>query len=204
MNDLSPYEYSEVIQGEVEIIHEEIENFQKSRYNSVLNVSEFLDSIKIHLSSIESKTSTNSIDYIRISTEVVDVISNRILSFFDYSSNNFADNKSASEIVQLFSNQRKNLEEALASFRTIEHFNMDYAYRIKKFSKAKSGIENMCIEKGIDIRTTTQKSIDQLKNMGAITGEVAKETAGCAIGLAIKIAILVVIFLIIMAIIGVK
>ena len=131
--------YSDIIQGEVEIIHEEIENFQNSRYDSVLNVSAFLDSMKIHLSSIENKTGTNSIDYIRISTEVVDVISNRILSYFDYSSNNFADNKSASEMVQLFSNQRKNLEEALASFRTIESFNMDYAYRIKKFNKAKSG-----------------------------------------------------------------
>ena len=204
MKDMSQNVYSDIIQGEVEIIHEEIENFQKSRYDSVLNVSAFLDSIKIHLSSIENKTGTNSIDYIRISTEVVDVISNRILSYFDYSSNNFSDNKSASEMVQLFSNQRKNLEEALASFRTIENFNMDYAYRIKKFNKAKSVLENMCIEKGIDIRTATQKSIDQLKKVGAITGEVAKGTAGCAIELAIKIAIIVVIFMILMAIIGVK
>ena len=101
---MSQNEYSDIIQGEVEIIHEEIENFQKSRYDTVLNVSAFLDSIKIHLSSIENKTGTNSIDYIRISTEVVDVISNRILSYFDYSSNNFADNKSASEMVQLFFN----------------------------------------------------------------------------------------------------
>ena len=108
MKVMSQNEYSDIIQGEVEIIHEEIENFQKSRYDSVLNVSAFLDSIKIHLSSIENKTGTNSIDYIRISTEVVDVISNRILSYFDYSSNNFSDNKSASEMVQLFSNQRKN------------------------------------------------------------------------------------------------
>lgn len=204
MKDMSQNVYSDIIQGEVEIIHEEIENFQNSRYDSVLNVSAFLDSMKIHLSSIENKTGTNSIDYIRISTEVVDVISNRILSYFDYSSNNFADNKSASEMVQLFSNQRKNLEEALASFRTIESFNMDYAYRIKKFNKAKSVLENMCIEKGIDIRTATQKSIDQLKNVGAITDEVAKGTAGCAIELAIKIAIVVVIFMILMAIIGVK
>ena len=62
----------------------------------------------------------------------------------------------------------------------------------------------MSIKKGIDIRTTTKKSIDQLKNVGAITGEVAKGTAGCAIELAIKIAIVVVIFMILMAIIGVK
>ena len=58
---MSQNEYSDIIQGEVEIIHEEIENFQKSRYDSVLNVSAFLDSIKIHLSSIENKTGTNSI-----------------------------------------------------------------------------------------------------------------------------------------------
>lgn len=196
--------YSEIIQGEVEIIHEEIENFQNAHYDTILNVSAFLDSMKIHLSSIENKTSTNSIDYIRISTEVVDVISNRILSYFDYTLNNYADNKSASEMVQLFSNQRKNLEEALANFRTIENFNMDYAYRIKKFNKAKSAIENMCIEKGIDIRTAKQKNIDKLKNVGAITGEVAKGTAGCAIELAIKIAIVVVIFMILMAIFRVK
>ena len=81
---------------------------------------------------------------------------------------------------------------------------MDYAYRIKKFNKAKSVLENMCIEKGIDIRTATQKSINQLKNVRAITGEVAKGTAGCAIELAVKIAIVVVIFMILMAIFGVK
>ena len=61
MKDMSQNEYSDIIQGEVEIIHEEIENFQKSRYDTVLNVSAFLDSIKIHLSSIENKTGTNSI-----------------------------------------------------------------------------------------------------------------------------------------------
>ena len=44
-------------------------------------------------------------------------------------------------MVQLFSNLRKSLEEALAGFRTIEHFNMDYTYRLRKFNKVKSSIE---------------------------------------------------------------
>ena len=61
MKVMSQNEYSDIIQGEVEIIHEEIENFQKSRYDTVLNVSAFLDSIKIHLSSIENTTGTTSI-----------------------------------------------------------------------------------------------------------------------------------------------
>ncbi len=59
-------------------------------------------------------------------------------------------------------------------------------------------------KKGIDTRTSKQKSIDHLKTAGAVTGIVAKETAGCAIGLAIKVGIVIVIFLILMAIFGVK
>lgn len=196
--------YSEVIKGEVEIIHEGIEKFLDSDCESILGASAFLDSIKEPFMSIENKVGTNSIDYINISTEVVDVTSNKLLSFFDYSSNHFSDNKSASEMVQFFSNQRRNLEEALAAFRILEHYNMDYAYRIKKFNKAKSEIEKMCNEKGIDIRTRSQKSIDQLKKVGTFTGEVAKDATGCAIDLAIKVAIFLVLFLIIMAIIGVK
>ena len=196
--------YSEVIKGEVEIIHEEIGRFLDSNCESILDASTFLDSIKNPFMSIENKVGTNSIDYINISTEVVDVTSNKLLSFFDYSSNQFAENKSASEMVQFFSNQRKNLEEALATFRILDHYNMDYAYRIKKFNKAKSEIENLCVEKGIDIRTRTQKSIEQLKKVGTITGEVAKETSGCAIKFVIEVAIVLVVFLIIMAIIGVK
>lgn len=47
MKDMSQNVYSDIIQGEVEIIYEEIENFQNSRYDSVLNVSAFLDSMKI-------------------------------------------------------------------------------------------------------------------------------------------------------------
>jgi hypothetical protein len=196
--------YSEVIKGEIEIIHEEIEQFQDSDCGLILNVSAFLDSIKDPFMSIENKVGTNSIDYINISTEVVDVTSNKLLSFFDYSSSDIAENKSASEMVQFYSNQRKNLEEALATFRILEHYNMDYAYRIKNFNKAKSEIEKLCVEKGIDIRTRAQKSIEHLKKVGAITGEVAKDATGFAVKLAVKVAIILVVFLIIMAIIGVK
>lgn len=196
--------YSEVIKGEVEIIHEGIEKFLDSDCESILGSSAFLDGIKEPFMSIENKVGTNSIDYINISTEVVDATSNKLLSFFDHSSNQFAENKSAPEMVQFFSNQRKNLEEALATFRILEHYNMDYAYRIKIFNKAKSEIENLCVEKGIDIRTKTQKSIDQLKKVGTITGEVAKDASGCAIKFVIEVAIVLVVFLIIMAIIGVK
>lgn len=196
--------YSEVIKGEVEIIHDEIAKFQDSDCESILNASAFLDCLKDPFMSIENKIGTNSIDYINISTEVVDVALNKLLSFFDYSSNYIAENKTATEMVQFYSNQRNNLEEALATFRILEHYNMDYAYRIKKFNKAKSEIEKLCIEKGIDIRTRAQKSIDQLKKVGAITGEVAKDATGFAIKLAIKVALILVAFLIIMAIIGVK
>ena len=38
-------------------------------------------------------------------------------------------------MVQLFSNLRKSLEEELSGFRTIEHFNMDYTYQLRKFNK---------------------------------------------------------------------
>ena len=196
--------YSEVVKGEVEIIHEGIEKFLDSDCESILDASSFLGSIKNPFMSIENKVGTNSIDYINISTEVVYATSNKLLSFFDYSSNQFAENKSAHEMVQFFSDQRKNLEEALATFRILEHYNMDYAYRIKKFNKAKSEIENLCVEKGIDIRTKTQKSIEQLKKVGTITGEVAKDASGCAIKFVIEVAIVLVVFLIIMAIIGVK
>lgn len=94
--------------------------------------------------------------------------------------------------------------EALGICRKLDKMNMDYAYRMKVFNKVKGDIEDACREKGIETRTTAQKNIDHLKMVGSVTGEVAKETAGCLATMALKIVILLVIFLILMAIFGVE
>lgn len=197
--------YSDNVKGEVEIIHEEILGFKNSRISPILDFSKFINNTKNHLASMESKIGTNSIDYINISTEIVDAILDRLLSYVSFSdSNTSIDNVSATEMVQIYANKRKNLESAIEVIQTIEKLNMDYAYRIKKYNNVKEYIENKCRETGIDIRTTTQKSLDQLKVIGGFTGEMAKISAGCALELAIKIAIAIAVLFIIMAIIGVK
>lgn len=196
---------SDVIKGELDIIHEEIENFISLDYTANLNVADFLESVKSHLFLIEQKIGTNSIEYINITTEIVDVISNRLLDYTNFaSSDNVIEKLSASDIVKYYANQRKNLIEAFKICRRIESMNMDYAYRIRTFNKTKEKIEKRCREKGIDSRTSIQKNVDQLKSVASFTGAVAKETTGCAINLALQIIILIIVFLVLMAIVGVK
>ena len=155
--------------------------------------------------SIEQKLGRNSIEYIDISTKIVDVICNRLIAYTNLSSADSIISKlSASETVKFYANQRENFVEALRICRKLENMNMDYAYRMKVFNKVKSDIENICHEKGIETRTAAQKSIDQLKTIGSVTGVVALETAGCLVTIAVKIAIILVIFLILMAIFGVE
>lgn len=164
-----------------------------------------IESISPHLASIEQKIGKSSIDHINISTEIVDVISNRMLTYLNsFSSDNIADKLTIQETVEFYATQRKHLMDAFLICSKLEGFNMDYAYRIKKFNAMKNVIVGLCKEKHIDTRSSMQKGMDQLKTVGKITGVVAKETAGCAIELAIKVAIVIVIFLILMAIFGVK
>lgn len=197
--------YNEVINGEVKIIHEELDSFSQTPYTTNINILAFIENITPHLSSIEQKISKSSIDHIKISTEIVDVISNRMMDYINKSfSDCIIDNLSAQETVNFYVNQRKILMDAFVICRKLESWNMDYAYRIKKFNVIKKEIEDLCREKQIDTRSSIQKGVDQLKTIGVFSGIVAKETAGCAIGLVIKVAIVLVIFLIIMAIVGVK
>lgn len=205
MNNLSSDDYLNIIKGEVDIIHEEINLFVSSELSASLNVTNFLERVKHHLDSIERKTGTNSIDYIKISTEIVEVISRRILEYTNFqNSDKVADKLSSSETVKFFAYQRSKLEEALDTCRKLEKMNMDYAYRMRIFNKTKEKIVNRCHDKSIDTRTSTQKGIDQLKAAGSVTGDIAVETAGCAIRLALQTAVIIVIFLILMAIFGVK
>lgn len=55
MRSMKQNVYNGVIKGEVEIIHEEIENFKKYELGPIFNISDFLNGIKIHLLSIEKK-----------------------------------------------------------------------------------------------------------------------------------------------------
>ncbi len=201
----SDEKYCDIVKGEMKIINEEIELFNQAHYTTNLNVSDFLECVNHHLASIEQKIGKNSIEYINLSTKIVNVICNRVFAYINLSSeDNILDKLSTSETVKFYVNQREILVEALRICRKLENMNMDYAYRIKIFNKVKANVENKCHEKGIETRTTIQKNIDQLKAVGNVTGEVAKETAGCIVTLAIKIAIVIVIFLILMAIFGVK
>lgn len=195
-------EYRLIVKGELDVIADNIEQFGQTRFIECNQLTNFLNKIKQPLISIEQKIGKNSIEYIDISTKIVDEVLSKL--------NNFAlmDNEieqlSTADTVKYYANQRSNLIESLIVLRTLEEMNMDYSYRINEFSKVKLKIERRCHEVGIDTRTSTQKGIDKLKTVGEFTGVVAKETAGCAFELAIKIAIVIVIFLILMAIIGVK
>ena len=198
-------EYRDIIKGEVEIINEEITQFNQLHYTSKINASFFLDRVNHHLISIEQKVGKNSIEYINISTKIVDVICNRLIAYSNLSTMDSIIGKlSASEAVKFYANQRETLEEALRICRRLENMNMDYAYRMKVFNKFKGNLESACREKGVETRAPIQKNIDQLKTIGSVTGEVALETAGCLATLAVKVVIILAIFLILMAIFGVE
>jgi hypothetical protein len=198
-------EYRDIIKGEVEIINEEITQFNQLHYTAKLNASFFLDRVNLHLISIEQKVGKNSIEYINISTKIVDVICNRLIAYSNLSTMDSIIGKlSASEAVKFYANQRETLEEALRICRRLENMNMDYAYRMKVFNKFKGNLESACREKGVETRAPIQKNIDQLKTIGSVTGEVALETAGCLATLAVKVVIILAIFLILMAIFGVE
>lgn len=201
----SDEKYRDIVKGEMEIIYDEIEQFNQTNNSVNLSASDFLDRVSHHLVSIEQKLGRNSIEYIGISTKLVDVICNRLIAYTDLlSSDSIISKLSASETVKFYANQREYFVEALRVCRKLENMNMDYAYRMKVFNKVKGDIESRCHEKGIETRTTIQKNIDQLKTVGSVTGEVALETAGCLVSMAVKIAIILVIFLILMAIFGVE
>lgn len=201
----SDEKYRDIVKGEMEIIYDEIEQFNQTNNTANLSASIFLDRVSHHLVSIEQKLGRNSIEYIDISTKIVDVICNRLIAYTNLSSADSIISKlSASETVKFYANQRENFVEALRVCRKLENMNMDYAYRMKVFNKVKSNIENICHEKGIEIRTTVQKNIDKLKTVGSVAGVVALETAGCLVTIAVKFAIILVIFLILMAIFGVE
>lgn len=198
-------DYSDVICGEIKIIHEELDSLSQTPCDINIDLLDFIESITTHLASIEQKVGKISIDYINICTEIVDVVSNRILIYINGSfSEDDIDKLSAQETVELYANQRQNLIDAFAICKKLDSWNIDYSYRIKKFNPIKKSIEDLCEEKHIDTRSSMQKSVDRLKSAGEITGVVVKETAGCAIGIAIKVATVIVIFLILMAIFGVK
>ena len=185
--------YNDIIKGEIEIIHEELDNIIHNPYTVNIGVLPIFENVTPHLASIEQKIGKSSIDHINISTEIVDVISNRILNYIESCySDSLITKLSAQETVKLYANQRENLTEAIRICRKLESMNMDYAYRVKIFNTTKKEIENRCNKKGIDTRTSTQKSIDNLKTVGAVTGVIAKETAGCAIGLVITVAMVIV------------
>lgn len=197
--------YSDIICGEIKIIHEELESLCQTPCAINKDLLDLIERITAHLASIEQRVGKLSIDYINICTEIVDVVSNRILIYINGSfSEDAIDRLSAQETVKLYANQRQNLLDVYAICKKLESWNIDYSYRIKKFNPIKKSIEDLCREKHIDIRSSMQKSVDRLKSAGEITGVVVKETAGCAIGIAIKVAIVIVIFLILMAIFGVK
>lgn len=187
MNDNLKYNYSELIRGEIEIIHEELDQLNTSSYTSSVDISTSLDNLTAHLQAIEMKIGYNSVDYINISTEIVDTISNLLLySTDDSNSESIIENLSPLETASFYSSQRENLLEGINICRRMEKINMDYAYRLKRFNQTRTIIENRCKDRSIDIRTSSEKSIDQLKKAGTITTEIAKDTAGCLLEMAIK------------------
>ena len=196
--------YRNIVEGEINIIHEEIENFNKNHQTTNQDAFNFLECVNPHLMSIEQKIGKNSTEYINISTRIVDTICNKFLIFTNLSSDNIINNLSDSDIVKFYAKEKEKLVNALRICQKLEKMNIDYEYRIKIFNKTKDNIEKACQEKGIETRTSIQKNIDNLKTIGSVTGEAALHTAGCLASLAIKIVIVLLIFLALMAIFGVE
>lgn len=195
----------DIIKGEIDIIHEEFEKLDSQNFIIGLHFYDFLENIRRPLSSIENKIGTNSIEYITISTEIVDAILKRISVYTnDDSYNNIIRELTASETVKFYANQRKLLIEAYNVCDKIEFLNMDYAYRTRTFNPTKEYLRIKCKENGIDLRTSTQKKIDNFKAISTATSEIAKGAAGCAVEIVIKIVVVLLLFLIIMAIVGAK
>ena len=98
--------YNDIIKGEIEIIHEELDNLIHNPYTVNIGVLPILENVTPHLASIEQKIGKSSIDHINISTEIVDVISNRILDYIESCySDSLITNLSAQETVKLYANQ---------------------------------------------------------------------------------------------------
>lgn len=205
MNLSSNEDCLEVTRGEFEIINDELDRFKNIKELGKIDLIGFLDSLKPHLDSIENKTGTNSIALIRASTFIVDAISKKIMELARSCENDIdLEHLSTTETIDFIANRSRILLNSAEVCRRMEKLNMDYAYRIKFFNHTKEEIERICKEKGLDSRSTTQKTIDTLKSVGTTTGEIAAETAGCALEMAIKIGITIVAFMILMAIFGVK
>ena len=104
--------YKDIVKGEIEIINDEIEQFNQTNYTANLSVSIFLERVSHHLESIEQKLGRNSFEYIDISTKIVDVICKRLIAYTNLSSADSIISKlSASETVEFFANQRENFVE---------------------------------------------------------------------------------------------
>lgn len=123
--------YSEVINGEIDVIREEIDSYNDSHYTNNLNVSLLLENIMPHLASIEHKIGRQSVDYINISTEIVDIISHRMLVYINSSSDIITDKLSSQDIIKFYASQKEILIGFLSLCQKLEALNMDYAYRIK-------------------------------------------------------------------------
>ena len=78
--------YRDIVKGEIEIIYDEIKQFEQTNYTVNLTTSIFFDRVSHHLVSIEQKLGRNSIEYIDISTKIVDVICNRLMAYLNLSS----------------------------------------------------------------------------------------------------------------------
>ena len=98
--------YRDIVKGEIEIINDEIEQFNQTNYTANLSVSIFLDRVSCHMESIEQKLGRNSFEHIDFSTKIVDVICNRLIVYTNLSSADSIISKlSASETVDFFVKQ---------------------------------------------------------------------------------------------------
>ena len=157
--------YRNIVEGEINIIHEEIKNFNKIYQTTNQDTFNFLECINPHLLSIEKKIGKNSTEYINISTQIVDTICNKILIFTNLSSDNIINNLSDSDIIKFYAKEKENLVEALRICQKLEKMNIDYEYRIKIFNKTKDNIEKACQEKGIDYEQAKANVTNQVNNM---------------------------------------
>lgn len=199
------FKFNNSINGEINIIREEIHNLDLDRSFIQYDPLSFFNKFSSPLNSIQQKVGYNSIDNINISTEIVETISSYLLEItsaidmpIDISQ------LTNEEIVRHLTDQKITMINAYKICTLLDSLNMDYSYRTREFCQTKETIENRCKKFDIDTRSTNQKTIDRLKIVGDISISATKEILGCSLEFILQACIVLIIFFIIMAIIGVK
>lgn len=171
-----------IVQGEYNIICRET----KKLTDDVIGLDklkEYLQKQLIHLQSIQQKIGSSSIDYIRISTFIVEasILKIRLARNYEETHAHSVFPDYMPPLYQL-PGLRNIYLKAWDGFKIMDSFAIEYEYKYDHYDKEKEYVKNQCKRAAVETRTSSEKVIDASKH-------VAEETLGCIIQAAIVILI---------------